>query len=231
MKKLNTALFLIIILYPFIGIKSANSTSSYNKAWAVAAIIGSMPVNPAFKYYIEPQIRFIDDNYFFNQTLQLGGLGYQINKNIMVFAGPGWIITKTPEGESTHETRFWQQLNWLMVNSPNLNMNSRTRVEERKRTNTAPMAIRLRQRVWMRIPFKKWERHSFSVFDELFFNMNHPAWVSPYLFEQNRAFVGIATQLTKSMIADIGYLNQYLRPSRTNSFSDHVFLLSFSITS
>ena len=228
MKKMNTALFLII-LCSLVGMQSANSTQSYNKAWAVATLIGSMPVNPAFKYYLEPQIRFIDDTYFFNQALQLGGLGYQINKNIMVFAGPGWIITKTPEGESTHETRFWQQINWLMLSNPNLN--SRTRLEQRKRTDVAPMAVRFRQRVWMRIPFKKWERYSFSINDELFFNLNHPSWVSPYLFEQNRAFVGISTQLTKAMIVDIGYLNQYNRSSRTTNYSDHVFLLSFSITS
>jgi len=230
MKKLNTALFLTILCL-FIGTQSANSTRAYNKAWAVTTIIGSMPFNPAFKYYIEPQIRFIDDDYLFNQTLQFGGLGYQINKNVVIFTGAGWIITKTPEGDSTHETRFWQQLNWLMLINSSLNINSRTRLEERKLTDAAQMAVRFRQRIWMRVPFKKWERHSFSVNNEFFFNLNHPHWVSPYLLEQNRAFVGISTQLTKSMTADIGYLNQYARPSNTNTFSDHVFLLSFNIAS
>lgn len=230
MKKLNTALFLTMVLGLFLETSSAYSTRAYNKQWVVATVIGSMPVNPVFKYYLEPQLRFIDDHYFFNQTLQLGGLGYQFNKNITLFAGPGWVITKTPSGQSTHETRYWQQLNWLILNKSSLNINSRTRLEERERTDTAQMAVRFRQRIWMRIPFEKWERHSFSIFDELFFNLNHPYWVSPYLLEQNRAFVGITTQLSKSMLVDIGYLNQYLRPSNTNSISDHVFLVSFTIT-
>ena len=108
-----------------------------------------------------------------------------------------------------------------------MTLNSRTRLEERQRIDQSIVAFRLRERLWLRIPFKRWERYSFSSFDELFFNLNHPSWTSPYLFEQNRAFIGVAKQLSKSTILDIGYLNQFLHS--TNNQTDNVILLSLTM--
>lgn len=200
---------------------------SYDKYWSVAIITGSLEKSPSFKYYLEPQLRLIDDNRVFNQLLLLGGLGYQINTNMTVYLGPGWILSKTPQGNKTHEKRLWEQLNWMLLSTPNLNINSRTRLEERKDTNASQMAIRLRERVWMKVPIKNSDKVSFSFFNEIFLNLNHPQWVSPYLFEQNRAFIGISTQISKSTVIDAGYLNQYIHAVKNRL--DNVLLLSFTV--
>ncbi len=211
----------------FIGMSCAHSTS-YNKGWVVSSITGPISDSSSFKYYLEPQLRLIDDTYFFNQFLFLGGLGYHFNTNMSLYIGPGWIVTKTPEGVTTHENRYWEQFNWKLLDKPNLNLNSRTRFEQRENVDEARMALRLRERMWLRIPFKNNGKYSFSIFDEMFFNLNHPKWVSPYLFEQNRAFIGIAAQLSKSILMDVGYLNQHFRS--TTRQTDNVLLLSFTVT-
>ncbi len=224
----GTALHLILFsLFLLIGIKSANSMESYDKYWSVAIITGSIPNNPSLKYYLEPQLRLIDDRYVFNQLLLLGGLGYQINKDMTVFLGPGWIIYKLPQGRESQEIRLWEQLNWLLVNTPRLNINSRTRLEERKDISVPQIAIRFRERIWMRVPFKNWDKYSFSCFNEIFLNLNHLQWVAPYFFDQNRAFIGISKQLSKSTIIDAGYLNQYIHSVKNRL--DHVLLLSFTV--
>jgi hypothetical protein len=199
----------------------------YNKYWTVGTIIGSLPNQSSFKYYLEPQLRLIDDVYVFNQLFALGGLGYQLNTKAAFFVGSGWVMSQTSEGYVTHEKRFWQQLNWQLTNLSSLNMMSRTRLEERKNSNASEMAIRLRERIWIRIPIKNSERYSWSCFDEIFFNLNHPDWVSPYSFEQNRAFIGIASKITKSTMVDVGYLNQYIRSFKNQS--GNVLLLNITI--
>ncbi|MCL9682608.1 DUF2490 domain-containing protein [Legionella maioricensis] len=217
-----------LVFFLSFGISPANSGASYTKGWTVATMTGPLTNSSAFKYYLEPQLRLIDDNYFFHQFLLLGGLGYQFNDNIALYAGPGWIVTKTPASVMVHENRYWEQLNWRILKKPGYNINSRTRLEERENVDESRMAIRLRQRMWLRIPFKIESKYSFSLYDEVFFNLNHPEWVSPYLFEQNRAFVGVAAQLSKSILIDIGYLNQYLRS--TTQERDNVLILSFTIS-
>lgn len=202
------------------------AADSYVKQWNTAVIIGPIP-HSNFKYYIEPQLRFIADPYIFNQAFLLGGLGYQFNEDLMAFAGAGWIFTKTPQDTNANEMRIWQQSNWRITNTDSFNLNSRTRLEERKNTDYSQYAYRLRQRIWLHVPFKRYPQYSFSCFDEVFFDFNHPAWVSPYFFAQNRAFIGIGDQLTNHVMLDAGYMNQYLHS--TQNQLDHVLLMTFSI--
>ncbi len=209
------------------GIQSVNATKTYSKDWAVANIIAPLAENSSFKYYLEPQLRLIDTPHVFNQFLLLGGLGYQFNPDVMFFIGSGWISTKTPTNTTFTERRLWQQLHWRLLNNSNVTLNNRTRLEERNHTTQSQIAFRLRERLWLRVPFKKWNGYSFSCFDEIFFNLNHPRWTSPYSVEQNRAFVGIAKQLSKSAVLDVGYLNQFIH-SFTNQ-SDNVLLLSITM--
>jgi len=201
---------------------------SLNKDWSVATIMGSFSNKPSFKYYFEPQLRLIDNSSVFDQLLLLGGVGYQINTDLLLLLGPGSIITNTSQNKLLHENRLWEQLNWRIKNSPDLNINSRTRLEERKITTTSAVAVRFRERVWIKVPIKNWNGYSFSCFNEIFLNLNHPLWVSPYLVEQNRAFIGIATQLSKSTIMDVGYLNQYIHSVKNEL--NNVLLLSFTVT-
>lgn len=220
----KTALFIFLIIFS----NAAYSTEYHTKEWIVATIIGSFSENQNLKYYIEPQLRLIDDPYVFNQAFILTGLGYQLTPAVMIFAGPGFVVTKNTEGQTYNEYRLWQQLNWQIFNDSSLSLNSRTRLEEKQRSDQMQIAIQLRQRLWARIPIKNTNQYYYSIFDEVFFNLNHPTWVSPYFFDQNRAFVGIGKQLTKNTMIDFGYLNQLqLGPPRQIS---HVMLLSFSIT-
>lgn len=205
---------------------AANAMVHYTKQWTVASIFGSF-ANSKYRYYIEPQLRLIDDRYVFNQSLFLVGLGYQLTPDIMVFTGPGWITTKDPQGVTYHDFRIWQQMTWTVYHTDLLSLNSRTRLEETTRSNAPQMALQFRQRLWVRIPIKYWNGHTLSMFDEVFFNLNHPKWASPKFFSQNRAFIGIGTQLSKSVMFDVGYLNQYIMSTRYQQ--NNVLLLSFTV--
>jgi hypothetical protein len=219
------ALCIFLIIFS----KTAYCAEFHTKEWVVATFIDSFSKNQNLKYYIEPQLRLIDDPHVFNQAFILTGLGYQLTPAVTIFAGPGLIVTKNTEGQTYNEYRLWQQLNWQLFNDFSISLNSRTRLEEKQRSNQMQIAIQLRQRLWARIPIKNTNQYYYSLFDEVFFNLNHPRWVSANFFEKNRAFVGIAKQLTKNTMLDFGYLNQ-LQLGSPRQIS-HVLLLSFSITS
>lgn len=219
---------LLTLIILFITSTTLHATETYIKQWTTANFVGSISEDSKFKYYIEPQLRFIDDRYVFNQAFLFAGLGYQFTPTVSLFVGPGWVLTKNTEGEVYHEYRLWQQLNWQILNSSVVSLNSRTRLEEKERSNQSQVAYQLRERIWVRIPIKNTNQFYYSVFDEVFFNLNHPSWTSPHFFEQNRLFLGIGKQLTKTTMLDFGYLNQlqFGPPRQLN----HVLLVSFSVT-
>lgn len=205
------------------------STESHNKFWTSAVVTGPLSENNAYlNYYLQSDLRFINNDYVFNQLLLLAGLGYEFNAKWMFYGGYGYIVDKTLSGDLNHEDRLWLQLNGLLLNHDTYTLNSRTRLEANKDTNESQAAYRLRERLWLRIPFTHWETHSFSCYDEVFININHPSWVSPYWFAQNRAFIGIGTQLSKHALLDIGYLNQYSH-SHLNQLN-HVLLVGLTIS-
>lgn len=214
---------LLVILCPALAVES------YTKLWSSATVTSPIHFDNSdrFRYYLEPQVRFIDDRYKFNQFLFLTGLGYQLTPDTIAFIGPGWVVDKSLQGEVGHEVRLWEQLSWVALHNEQFILNVRTRLEERKNFDYTQVAYRLRSRAWLRVPLPRWSTHSLSLFDEVFFDLNHPEWVSPKFFSQNRAFIGIGTQLNQSTVLDIGYLNQYLL-SKVNQL-DNVLLIAFTI--
>ena len=228
----NYSLWLKIIVLCLLGssFQSTFAASSYTKYWSTASITGSVSKDSSYKYYLEPQIRLIDTPSVFDQFLLMAGAGYQFNPDLMFLTGAGWIYNRSPEtNTNTEEKRLWQQINLGAMTNSNFSLNSRTRLEERSQEGQSQIALRFRERLWLRVPVKQWETYSFSCYDELFFNLNHPQWTSPHLFEQNRAFIGIGRQLFQSATLDIGYLNQF-NHSFTNQTSN-VVLLAFSMSS
>src|SRR5207244_4913805 len=91
-----------------------------------------------------------------------------------------------------------------------LTLSNRSRLEQRKNTVKSEVAWRLRERFRLRVPLNFWEKHSFDVWDEVFIDFNHPSWIgNKKVFAENRAFIGLGTNISKNTIADVGYINQY----------------------
>lgn len=204
-----------------------DAKGNVNKFWFVTTYTAPLKQNSALRYYLEPHLRLMTRSSFFKQSLMLGGIGYQLNPAIILLTGVGSVLTQTAQGRLLHESRYWQQVNWLAWNTFKANLNIRFRLEERHIQLDPQIAIRFRERAWLRVPIKNWKGHYVSSFDEIFFNFNHPNWVSPYTFEQNRFFIGLGTQITPSTMMDIGYLNQYLH-SYKNEW-ENILFLSFTI--
>ncbi|MDP1573665.1 MAG: DUF2490 domain-containing protein [Coxiellaceae bacterium] len=198
-----------------------------NKEWNVGVISGPFSNDSAWQYYLEPQLRLINDRYVFNQAFFLTGIGYQFTPTLKLYVGPGYIFTLTTDGKTYDTYRVWQQLDWQAVKNSSFWLASRTRLQEDTRSNNTGVLVILRQRYWLRIPIKNTNHYFYSLFDEIFLNVNETSWSSHTLFEQNRLFAGIGKQITKNVFLDFGYLNQAQFGS--HSAINNVIIFSFTV--
>lgn len=224
--KQNPLCILLLFMLSLFGVSASFSeTHGETKLWALAVITGPFMDNSKVRYYLQQQINFVDNKYKFHNAFFFTGLGYEFDtgNNIWMLAGYNYI--KENSGRIRRLDMFRQQLDWRLTETNDFLINSVTRLEERKDTKEPGWAVRIRERVMLRVPFKNWEKHSLVVFDEVFFDLNHPSWInSNTFFEQNRAFIGIGTTLSKHVFFDVGYMNQY-QIRKKNVMSNILFFM------
>ena len=207
---LNTIARLVVLILLLLPALGHAETKENTKSWNMAIITGPLSADKRIKYYLQPQINFIDDKYKIHNVLGYVGLGYQLDTYKIAWLMNGYSWGKTASGNIHRIDIIRQQLNWNMSEAGLQHVSSITRLEERKDLGQPMWNVRLRQQIQLRLPFESWPGHAFVTYDEIFINLNHPAWIHSSTFvEQNRIFIGIGTTLSTEAELDIGYINQY----------------------
>lgn len=211
---------LLFILITFCNVSFGN-TEHHTRSWNMAIITGSLTKNSEIKYYLQPQLNFIDDKYKFNNAFLYAGIGYQSAPNVILWLMNGFVYTKKLNGSLARTDIIRQQINWNFTKMDNLQMSSTSRMEERKRFSEAEWSLRLRENLQLRYSIPHWEKHSLVLFDEIFLSLNTPKWINSHTFvQQNRAFIGIGTEISKQVAFDLGYLNQYEFKKNSNEMNN-----------
>lgn len=204
------------------------AVETHSKVWLVPVFTGSISDDKKIKFYLQPEVRFLDDKYKFNETLLWMALGYEPIPTLAYFIGTTPTTIRNSQGVYAHTNILWQQLNWVAYDSTDARINSRTRLEETKNTHEGPWAIHFRERLLLKIPIKDWEKHAIVISDEVFFAFKRPKWTGGNsFFSQNRAYVGIDKLISKETTVSIGYMNQY-QFTFTNQMS-HILLLGMEV--
>lgn len=211
---------LFLGIYFLLFLQIAYAVETHTKIWLSSVFTGSLTCDKNFKYYIEPDVRFIDDKYKFHQSLLWLGLGYQWHPDLSVYVGDTPDTTRNLSGQYNHANIVWQRVNWSFYSNDRISAANRAQLEETKNNHDAPWSIILRERLLFTFPLKNWQQHALVVYDEVFFNLKHPNWVNNNSFiAQNRAYIGISTKLTNYVTLDTGYINQY-QFTTTNQMSN-----------
>ena len=216
------SLLMLFLCYSAFG----DDVQQNSKLWTSLIVGGPLTEDQTFEYYVESQARFVenrDDK--FDQVAGGGGIGYRYTPNLAFWFGDSWTTTNDPIEGPNHENRIWQQVSWNAINNDSFNISTRTRLEQRKDLNEPEWAARLRQQVTLRVPIKKLKQGYFFVtYDEIFFNLNHPQWVSGQTVSQNRGFIGIAIPTSKRTSLEVGYLNQFLFGNNSDQMNHFLYL-------
>lgn len=213
MKKIfNFSYYSIIILFATGYAQSsayANNLKENTKIWTSIKSVVPISANKRWSYFIEPQLRFIDDKYKFNQINLYLGLKYQTSDDLSLWAGIYRRYEQKPNGSTENQYRLWQQAVWQVIGNEQMKLSSRTRLEERKNTQYSQLSYRLREKLGIKSPISNWSQHYLVISDEVFFQLNRPQWVSNRFFSENRAFIGFDIPINNKYSYVIGYLNEF----------------------
>lgn len=181
----------------------------HTKAWGNLVITGPLCNSKVYKYYYDTQLELEDDRYKFEAAYASIGVGYKTKPFVTLFLANTYYVAKQFDGSIKQEYRLWEQADWEIEENKRYSLTNRLRLEERKNFEQPQIALRIREKLILNAPIQNSKKYLVVVWDEMFFNLNHPDWVSKNFFAQNRAFIGLGIRSSKQSLFAIGYMNQY----------------------
>lgn len=226
-------LLLPIILYS--ADSHANKTIMHLRSWNKLSIQNDIKECPKFHYLVEPNIRFLSNEYkLFSLILMRGGIGYSLRDSTEFWLGGDYILSHlTPVVRQ--QGRIWYQVLYksLIKNKCEGNdiaFSFRNRLEQRMESHQQGISWRLRQQFQFQIPIQNFrypDKYKAVFYNEMFFNLNRVAWVPPNFVDQNRLFLGFNTRLSKNTSLTIAYLNQYMFNRNINMMNHILYLILY----
>jgi len=205
----------------------AYSTTERSKYWDSVNLSGNLFNIQRALYFLDVEARIDAQNDQFEQTISVGGVGYQWLPNLSLWLGyQGNSFNQLSGGKP--QNAVWEQILWKMINNDSIKLSSRTRLEQRTEVDQSQWVSRLRERVTLKLPKKINDHLTPVIYDEIFIDVNSPAWVNSHAMHENRAFMGVDILTSEKTYLEVGYLNQY-RWSFTGNSDNHILLISLYI--
>ncbi len=196
--------------------------------WAIYTQFGNIKNKKAL-YLFKADLRMFGANAFYDEAVLEAALGAPLNNALSAWLGYSAIpLWDNVNGRMDFEQRFWQQLKWNIVKNRSIRIALRSRLEQRQFSGADQIALRLRERLSMTFLNVISKGITPLIYDEFFFNLNHPAWVVNKAFSQNRAFIGINFSVGENSKFQIGYMNR-LNIQDNQMILDHIAMLVYSV--
>lgn len=212
------------ILFPA-KINAQKIISPQTHGWAM--YMGTHKLTDKFSFMTEYQWRRADGFHSWQQSLLRLGLEYNVNPNLSLMAGYGWIKT-FPYGDQPilhefDESRIFEQAN-LKSKIGNVEIQHRYRLEQRFLEQYAKDASnnivqadpvfrqRVRYRAMAMIPLSRKEMADNTLFmnvnDEVFLGFG--SGIGKNIMDQNRFIAALGWRFDKNFNVQVGYLNQFV---------------------
>ncbi|AJR25584.1 MULTISPECIES: DUF2490 domain-containing protein [Sphingobium] len=194
-------------------------TAEDEQFWLNLTAMG--PISGDLVYFAEIQPRFGDGVSGVDQTILRGGLGWKLSPSVTVYQGYAHVVLPVDNGRDVNEERSFQQVNWTIGKPWGGELSSRTRLEQRWRSDGDDMGWRLREMLRYEKPLGS-KAVSALVYGEGFVALNSTDWGAKGGFDQLRSFIGAEIALGGASTAEIGYLNQWIDRRGGNARVNHV---------
>jgi hypothetical protein len=200
-------------------------TTHDEQAWVNLTAMGS--ISGDLVYFAEFQPRIGDGVSRLDALLLRGAVGWKLSPAVTIYQGYAHVVVPIAGGRDVNEERSFQQLN-LAVGKPwRGDLSSRTRLEQRWRSDGNDVGWRLREMIRYEKPLKaQSDAVNALVYAEAFVALNDTDWGARSGFDQLRTFVGAEVGLTGASTAEIGYLNQVIDQTRGRTRMNHVAAVS-----
>lgn len=203
------------------GAAAHAATAEDEQVWVNLTAMG--PVSGDLIYFAEIQPRFGKGASQADQTLLRGAVGWKLSPELSVYQGYAHIVLPSQGGRDVNEERSFQQISWTIAEPWADELSSRTRLEQRWRSDGNGMGWRLREMLRYEKPLKPDSQAvNALVYAEGFAALNSTDWGQRAGFDQLRSFVGAEVKLMGKSTAEIGYLNQLINQRGGNQRINHV---------
>jgi len=204
---------------------AAAQTSQDEQAWINLTVQG--PVAGDIVYFLEAQPRLGDGVSRLDQLILRGAVGVRVTPRLTLFQGYAHVAQPIAGGPDRNEERSFQQVTWLPPVATG-ELTSRTRLEQRFRSDGDDTGWRLREMLRYELPLKgTGVRPLGSV--EAFVHLNDTDWGTRHGFDQVRTFLGVEVPIFGKSTAELGYLNQVIDQTGGRTAVNHVASISFFI--
>lgn len=200
-------------------------TGQDEQVWVNLTAMG--PVSGDLVYFAELQPRTGDGSSRLDQMILRGAVGWKLSPSVTVYQGYAHIVVPTDGGKDVNEERSFQQVSWNISKPWDGELSSRTRLEQRWRSNGDDTGWRLREMLRYEKPLKpQSDAVNALVSTEVFFALNDTDWGARGGFDQVRTFVGAEIGLPGKSTIEAGYVNQVIDQTRGRTRINHVASLS-----
>ncbi|MFT4057803.1 MAG: DUF2490 domain-containing protein [Novosphingobium sp.] len=196
-------------------------TTQDEQAWINLTAMGS--ISGDVVYFAEFQPRMGDGISRLDALLLRGAVGVKLSPSVTLYQGYAHIITPIDGGRDINEERSFQQLNLALGKPFGGELSSRTRLEQRWRSDGRDVGWRLREMIRYEHPLKAGsDAVNALVYAEGFVAFNDTDWGARSGFDQLRSFVGAEVGLPGASTLELGYLNQTIDQTRGRTRMNHV---------
>jgi hypothetical protein len=216
------ALLLLAALWPA---AAGAETDHDEQTWVNVTLTGS--IKDDLLYFAEAQPRIGNGVTEVSQLLLRPAIGWRVSPRVSIYQGYARILS--PEGRDRRENRLFQQLSWTLTPpGAGVEVQSRTRLEQRWQDGSGDAGHRLRQMVRFELPLKQGDRApGLLTHAEGFFALNNTAWGARKGFDQLRAFGGVELPVDKRSTVELGYLAQVVNQPAGVTRWNHVAAFTF----
>lgn len=177
---------------------------------------------------MDTHARWRNEGQHFDTLILRPAVFYKLDPKTSLWLGYD-TVNNHPDGRpSFRENRLWQQFTYQFDPIGDINILSRSRLEQRDREDFSEVAHRWRQMLRITGPSGLHPQLSWVVYDELFVQLNTTAWVTRKGIDQNRLFLGVNWKWDAQMNGDIGYMNQYVN-SRNLDQENHILMTTLRL--
>ena len=204
-----------------VGAPAHAETSQDEQFWLNLTSMGS--IKDDLVYFAEIQPRVGDGISRIDQALFRGAIGWKFSPSVTLYQGFAHIVVPVEGGKDVNEERSFQQINWTLGKPWAGELSSRTRLEQRWRSDGDDMGWRLREMLRYEKPLNPGsDALNALVYAEGFIALNDTDWGVRGGFDQLRSFIGAEVGLPGASTLEVGYLNQVINQSRGDTRVNHV---------
>ncbi len=204
-----------------LGAPAHAETSQDEQFWLNVTSMGS--IKDDLVYFAEIQPRVGDGISRIDQALFRGAIGWKFSPSVTLYQGFAHIVVPVESGKDVNEERSFQQINWTLGKPWAGELSSRTRLEQRWRSDGDDMGWRLREMLRYEKPLNPGsDALNALVYAEGFVALNDTDWGVRGGFDQLRSFIGAEVGLPGASTLEVGYLNQVINQRGGDTRVNHV---------